>query len=145
MAEDEVVAFVRVIDALRDRTMFLRMRRCGLRVGEVRRLPWSAIDRRQGTVRIENRTGPVDRVVYLSSGVVNPLRQWHRRQAAEARDVFPRRLTRKGGPPLSARQIRNRMSRDLTIAGIAKADAPHSLRQSLGHPAPQRGRLAGGR
>jgi len=54
MAEDEVVAFFRVIDALRDRTMFLLMLRCGLRVGEVSSLPWSAIDLAQGTVRIDN-------------------------------------------------------------------------------------------
>jgi site-specific recombinase XerD len=52
MAEDEVIAFFRVIDALRDRTMFLLMLRCGLRVGEVSRLPWSAIDLAQGTIRI---------------------------------------------------------------------------------------------
>jgi integrase len=35
MAEAEVVAFFRVIDALQDRTMFLLMLRCGLRVSEV--------------------------------------------------------------------------------------------------------------
>ena len=38
MAEDEVVAFFRVIDAVRDRTMFLLMLRCGLRVSEVSHL-----------------------------------------------------------------------------------------------------------
>jgi site-specific recombinase XerD len=35
MAEAEVVAFFRVIDALQDRTMLLLMLRCGLRVSEV--------------------------------------------------------------------------------------------------------------
>ena len=39
MAEEEVIALFRVIDALRDRTMFLLMVRCGLRVGEVSSLP----------------------------------------------------------------------------------------------------------
>ena len=39
MAEEEVIAFFRVIDALRDRTMFLLMLRCGLRVSEVSPLP----------------------------------------------------------------------------------------------------------
>jgi integrase/recombinase XerD len=131
MAEEEVSAFFRVIDALRDRAMFLLMLRCGLRVGEVSRLPWSAIDLRQGTVRIDNSKGHVDRVVYMSSDVAKALRQWHRLQAAEARYVFPSRLTRKGGTPLSARQIRNRMSRYLTIAGITKAYSPHSLRHTF--------------
>jgi site-specific recombinase XerD len=45
--------------------------------------------------------------------------------------VFPSRLTRKGGTPLSARQIRNRMTRYLTIAGITKAYSPHSLRHTF--------------
>src|SRR6266849_7206098 len=75
MAEDEVVAFFRVIDALRDRTMFLLMLRCGLLVSEVSGLPWSAIDFTQGTLRIDNSKGHVDRVVYLSSDVAKALRQ----------------------------------------------------------------------
>jgi site-specific recombinase XerD len=70
-------------------------------------------------------------VVYLSSDVAKALRQWHRLQAAEARYMFPSRLTRKGGTPLSARQIRNRMTRYLTIAGITKAYSPHSLRHTF--------------
>jgi site-specific recombinase XerD len=131
MAEDEVIAFFRVIDALRDRTMFLLMLRCGLRVGEVSRLPWLAIDLAQGTIHIENSKGHVDRVVYLSPDVAKALRQWHRLQAAEARSVFPSRLTRKGGTPLSARQIRNRMTRYLSLAGITKAYSPHSLRHTF--------------
>lgn len=63
MAEAEVVAFFRVIDTLQDRTMFLLMLRCGLRVSEVSGLPWSAIDLGQGTLRVDNSKGQVDRVV----------------------------------------------------------------------------------
>jgi site-specific recombinase XerD len=130
MAEDEVVAFFRVIDALRDRTMFLLMLRCGLRVGEVSHLPWTAMDFAQGTVRIDNGKGHVDRVVYLAPDIAKALRQWQRLQAA-AHYVFPSRLTRKGGLPLSARQIRNRMTRYLKLAGITKAYSPHSLRHTF--------------
>jgi site-specific recombinase XerD len=82
MGEDEVVTFFRVIDALRDRTMFLLMLRCGLRVGEVSGLPWAAIDFTQGTLRIDNSKGHVDRVVYLSSDVAQALRQWQRLRPA---------------------------------------------------------------
>jgi site-specific recombinase XerD len=107
------------------------MLRCGLRVSEVSNLPWSAIDHAQGTLRIDNSKGHVDRVVYLSPDVAKALRQWHRLQAAGARSVFPSRLTRKGGTPLSARQIRNRMTRYLKLAGITKAYSPHSLRHTF--------------
>src|SRR6202008_5064222 len=95
MTDDQVMAFFRVLDALRDRTMFLLMLRCGLRVGEVSRLRWSALDLAQGTVRIENSKGHVERVVYLAPDVAKALRQWHRLQSAEACSVFPIRLTRK--------------------------------------------------
>src|SRR5438552_3277031 len=131
MAEDEVVAFFRVIDALRDRTLFLLMLRCGLRVSEVSGLPWSAIDFAQGTLRIDNSKGHVDRVVYLSSDVAKALRQWLGLQATKALYVFPSRMTRKGGAPLSVRQMRNRMTHYLKLAGITKAYAPHSLRHTF--------------
>lgn len=131
MAEDEIIALFRVIDALRDRTMFLLMLRCGLRVGEASSLPWAALDFAQGTVRIDNSKGRVDRVVYLAPDVAKALRQWQRHQAAPGRYVFPSRMTRKGGLPLSARQIRNRMTRYLRLAGIPKAYSPHSLRHTF--------------
>jgi site-specific recombinase XerD len=131
MADDEVVAFFRVIDALRDRTMFLLMLRCGLRVGEVSHLPWAAIDLAQGTVRIDHGKGQVDRVVYLAPDVAKALRQWQRLHATAAHYVFPSRLTRKGGLPLSTRQSRNRMTRYLKLAGITKAYSPHSLRHTF--------------
>jgi integrase/recombinase XerD len=130
MAEAEVVAFFRVIDALEDRTMFLLMLRCGLRVSEVSGLPWSAIDVGQGTLRVDNSKGQVDRVVYLSSDVATALRQWHGLQAA-AGYVFPSRMTRQRGLPLGARQIRNRMTRYLKRAGITKRYSPHSLRHTF--------------
>src|SRR6266446_2227925 len=80
MADDEVVAFFRVIDAVRDRTMFLLMLRCGLRVSEVSSLAWAALDFAQGTVRIDHSKGQVDRVVYLAPDVAKALRQWQRLQ-----------------------------------------------------------------
>jgi hypothetical protein len=41
MAEAERLAFCRGIDSLRDRTLFLLMLRCSLRVSQVSRLLWS--------------------------------------------------------------------------------------------------------
>jgi site-specific recombinase XerD len=123
MAEDEVVAFVRVIDVLRDRTLVVLMLRGGLRVGEVRSLPWAAIDLAQGTVRLDNRKGQGDRGVSLAPDVAQALRQWQGHQAAAAPDVCPSR-----GTSLPARHIRNLMTRSLKLAGIPTADSPHALR-----------------
>ena len=131
MAEAEVVAFFRVIDTLEDRTIFLLMLRCGLRVGEVSSLSWAAIDMAQGTLRVDNSKGYVDRVVYLSPDVTTALRQWHGLRSATAPYVFPSRMTRKGGLPLGARQIRNRMNRYLKLAGMTKRYSPHSLRHTF--------------
>jgi site-specific recombinase XerD len=131
MTEAEVVAFFRVIDALEDRTMFLLMLRCGLRVSEVSRLLWVAIDMIQGTLRVNNGKGQVDRVVYLSPDVATTLRQWYGRRAAAASYVFPSRMTRKGGLPLGARQIRNRMAHYLKLAEITQRYSPHSLRHTF--------------
>jgi site-specific recombinase XerD len=131
MAEAEVVVFFRVIDTLEDRTMFLLMLRCGLRVSEVSYLRWAAIDMAQGTLRVNTSKGQVDRVVYLSPDVATALRQWYGLQSATVGYVFPSRMTRKGGLPLGARQIRNRMTRYRKRAGITKRYSPHSLRHTF--------------
>jgi site-specific recombinase XerD len=114
MAEAEVVGFFRVIDALEDRTMFLLMLRCGLRVSEVSHVRWAAIDMAQGTLRVNTSKGQVDRVVYLSPDVATALRQWHGLQAAAADYVFPSRMTRY-----------------LHLARITKRYSPHSLRHTF--------------
>jgi integrase/recombinase XerD len=131
MAEAEVVAVFRVIDALADRTMFLLMLRCGLRVSAVSSVRWAAIEMAHGTLRVNNSKGQVDRVVSLSPDVMTALQQWHGLQAATAGYVFPSRMTRKGGLPLGARQIRNRMTRYLKLAGITKRYSPHALRHTF--------------
>jgi integrase len=103
MAEAEVVAFFRVIDALEDRTMFWFMLRCGLRVSAVSGVRWSAINLAQGTLRVDNSKGQVDRVVYLAPDVATALRQWQRLQTTAASYVFPNgRAVCRSGPGTSA-------------------------------------------
>src|SRR4029450_10372542 len=85
------------------------------------------------TLRVNTSKGQVDRVVYLSPDVATALRQWHGLQAAAADYVFPSRMTRKGGLPLGAPQIRNRMTRYLHLARITKRYSPHSLRHYAVH------------
>ena len=80
---------------------------------------------------MDNSKGQVDRVVYLAPDVATALRQWQRLQTAAAPYVFPSPMARQGGLPLGVRQIRNRMTRYLKLAGITKAYSPHSLRHTF--------------
>src|SRR2546428_5824265 len=126
MAEEDLIRFFQVIDVLRDRTMFLLMLRCGLRVGEVASLPWSAIDWTQGTIRVDNSKGRVDRVVYFSPDLEKVLRQWRRAQWPPMPLLFP--SAQRPGTPVSIRAIQHAMARYLKAAGIARRYSPHTLR-----------------
>jgi site-specific recombinase XerD len=127
--ENDLLCLFRVIDRLRDRTMFLLMLRCGLRVGEVITLTWSAINVEAGSIRINQGKGQVDRVVYYSTDVAHALRHWRRCQPSEATYLFP--SARKPGLPLGVRAIQHCMARYLHAAGITKPYSPHSLRHTL--------------
>jgi integrase/recombinase XerD len=129
MAEEDLIRFFQVIDVLRDRTMFLLMLRCGLRVGEVASLPWSAIDWSQGTIRVDNSKGRVDRVVYVSPDLAKVLRQWRRAQWPPIPWLFP--SPSLPGAPVSVRSIQRVMAQYLKGAGIAKTYSPHTLRHTF--------------
>jgi site-specific recombinase XerD len=131
--EDDLLGLFRVIDRLRERTMLLLMLRCGLRIGEVSTLTWSAINVEAGSIRINQGNGQVDRVVDYSTAVAHALRHWRRCQPAEATDLLPSALT--PGLPLGVRAIQHGLARYLHAAGLTKPYSPHALR----HPcAPQR-------
>ena len=77
IADSDLAAFFKVIDAVRDRLIFLLMLRCGLRVSEVCALTWSAIDFDGLTIRIDNSKGQVDRVAYIAPDIEKALKLWH--------------------------------------------------------------------
>jgi site-specific recombinase XerD len=129
LAEEDLIQFFKVIDLLRDRTMFLLMLRCGLRVGEVSALTWPAINSHVGSIRIDHSKGQVDRVVYYSPDVAKARRQWRDTQPREVTYVFPSPL--KHGIPLSVRAIQHRMAHYRKAAHITKPYSPHALRHTF--------------
>jgi integrase/recombinase XerD len=129
MAEDDLIRLFQVIDALRDRTIFLLMLRCGLRVGEVTRLSWAAIDWTQGTIRVNDSKGRVDRIVYFSPDMEKVLRQWRRTQWPPLPVMFP--SAHRPGTPVSIRTIQHAMARYLKAAGITRRYSPHTLRHTF--------------
>ena len=130
MAPDDIVAFFGVIDSLRDRLIFLMMLRCGLRVGEVHALPWSAINWEQSATRIDNSKGQVDRVVYFSPDLERELQQWHRLQPPGATYVFPSRLKAKHAH-LSRGGTIALMKRYVKKAQLQTPYSPHHLRHAF--------------
>ena len=129
IAEADLIRFFQVIDALGDRTMFLLMLRCGLRVGEVRALIWPVIDVERCAMRINTSKGQVDRVVYISPDVEQALRQWQQLQPQTATYVFPSAL--RPERPVTVRTIQRHMRHYLQVAQIATAYSPHSLRHTF--------------
>jgi integrase/recombinase XerD len=105
------------------------MLRCGLRVGEATTLPWSAIDWTQGTIRVDNSKGRVDRMVYFSPDLEKVLRQWRRAQWPPMPLLFP--SASRPNAPVSIRAIQHVMGRYLQAAGIPRRYSPHTLRHTF--------------
>jgi integrase/recombinase XerD len=128
MPDPDLVPFFKVIDAVRDRLIFLFMLRCGLRVSEVCALSWDAIDLHAGTVRITRGKGQVDRIVYLSPDVTQALQSW-RGHHTPGRYLFPSRTRTK--EHLSRYQINVLMDQYLAVAGLTRHYSPHCLRHTF--------------
>ena len=131
MANEDVVTFFQVIDSLRDRVIFLFMLRSGLRVSEVCRLRWSAVNGEQSSVRIDNSKGAVDRVVYMSADLEKALGQWRTIEPPEADYLFASRLGRKAGHPVGRRLIQHLMTRYVEQAQLSRPYTCHSLRHTF--------------
>jgi site-specific recombinase XerD len=126
--DTDLVAFFQVIDAVRDRLIFLFMLRCGLRVSEVCALAWDAIDLDAGTVRINRGKGQVDRVVYLSPDVKQALTLW-RAHHTPGVYLFPSPQRRRAH--LFRSMINRLMDQYLAAAGLTCHYSPHCLRHTF--------------
>ena len=128
--DDDLVTFFRVIDSLRNRLIFLLMLRCGLRVSETVRLKWDAINWEQGTLRIDDGKGAVDRIVYFSPDVDTAMQQWQRLQSPKSVYFFPSRHQKKAGAPLDRKSINDLMNAYIKQAGLPHY-TPHALRHTF--------------
>ncbi len=124
----DLAAFFHVIDAVRDRLIFLFTLRCGLRVSEVCALTWDAIDLHAGTVRINRGKGQVDRIVYLSPDVEQALQIW---RAHHAPGVYLFPSPKRHRSHLFRSQINVLMDQYLAAAGLTRHYSPHCLRHTF--------------
>lgn len=120
-------------EGLRDRAMLELMYACGLRVSELVGLPATALNLRQGVLRVTGKGGK-ERLVPLGEEA----RHWLERYLAEARPALVGRrvvphlfVTASGGAP-SRQQFWAAVKRHAAAAGIDPARvSPHGLRHSF--------------
>ena len=122
------------VEGLRDRAMLELMYACGLRVSELVELPATALNLRQGVLRVRGKGGK-ERLVPLGE----ESQHWLQRYLAESR---PALLVRKGdaavlfidakGQALSRQAFWRLVKRSAQVAGIDPARiSPHGLRHSF--------------
>jgi integrase/recombinase XerD len=138
LAESEIEALLAAPDVstplgLRDRAMLELMYACGLRVSELVGLPSTAVNLRQGVLRVTGKGGK-ERLVPLGEEA----QHWLQRYLAEARPALagkrvqvPLFLGGKGEAP-TRQAFWTLVKRHAAVAGIAPARiSPHGLRHSF--------------
>jgi len=138
LSESEVEALLRAPDVampagLRDRAMVELMYAAGLRVSELVDLPASAVNLRQGVLRVRGK-GNKERLVPMGEEA----QHWLERYLAESRPVFAgKRMLEplflgRAGDPLSRQQFWSLVKKLAVQAGIDPARvSPHGLRHSF--------------
>jgi integrase/recombinase XerD len=138
LAESQIEALLATPDVetdtgLRDRAMLELMYACGLRVSELANLPSTAINLRQGVLRVTGK-GSRERLVPLGEEAQHWLERYlagARPRLAAGRSLAPLFLEPDGDAP-SRQQLWQRVKRYAAAAGIDPARiSPHGLRHSF--------------
>ena len=130
LRDEQIDKLFSVITKCRDRSMFMLMLRCGLRLEEVANLSLGAMDLKRRKIYVLNGKGSKDRVVYVSNDAYDALVQYLRlRPRSRAKRVF---LVEKGtyrGKPISVRGIQKRMEYYAKKAAVKVSC--HALRHTM--------------
>jgi site-specific recombinase XerD len=130
LKDEEVTRFLDKLEDLRDRSMFLLMLRCGLRVEEVASLTIGALDLRRGKLLVKSGKGAKDRMVYVSPDAHEALTAYlNERSESRSKLVFLVEKGRCRGKPISVRGIQKRMEYYVKESGL-KASC-HHLRHTM--------------
>ena len=118
---------------LRDRAMLELMYACGLRVSELVGLPATAVNLRQGVLRVSGKGGR-ERLVPLGEEAQHWLQRYldSARQQLAGRRAVPSLFVNAGGDPPTRQQFWSLVKRYAAAAGIDPARiSPHGLRHSF--------------
>jgi len=134
-AEVEALLAAPAVDAplgLRDRAMLEMLYATGLRVSELVGLPMTAVNLRQGVLRVVGK-GSKTRLVPLGEEAQDWLQRYLDTARAELLDARPCEavfVTRRGGP-LTRQAFWYLIKRYAVRAGIGQSLSPHTLRHSF--------------
>jgi site-specific recombinase XerD len=131
MTDTDLAAVFNVIDAVRERLLFLLMRRCGLRVSAVCALTWAARAFHDGPARINHSQEPGARLTYGSPDVAHALKTWQAHQPT-GQWLFPSR--QRKGAPLQRSRLHGLLHESLQAATITTHASPHRLRHTFATP-----------
>jgi site-specific recombinase XerD len=129
LSREQVQRLFAHIDHPMDRTLFLVMLRCGLRVSEAAHLKLEQIDWEQQALQIEQGKGRKDRRVYMSPDAVASLEQCLAQHPGERAHGFVFWNRKRPARPLSVKAIQQKMERYTKAAGITASC--HSLRHTF--------------
>ena len=99
---------------------------CGLRLNELLQLKMNDIDSKNNVILIRNAKGGKDRVVMLSSLLLDSLRRYYKEYHPEEYLIEG-----QGGGPYSEKSVQTIVKNAASKAGITKKVTPHTLRHSF--------------
>ncbi len=127
LTRSEVHRIIAACGNTKHRMMLLTCYGCGLRVSELIRLTVQQIDGERGLLRIEQGKGSKDRMVVISTGLLDQLRHYWRRYRPTLW-LFPNSNT--PSIHLSVTSIQRAFKKAKTEAGIDKVGGIHGLRHA---------------
>ncbi|MBX2940018.1 MAG: site-specific integrase [Ferruginibacter sp.] len=125
LSQDELMRIINSIDNLKHRMIIMTCYSAGLRVSEVVNLKVNDIDSQRMTIHIRGAKGKKDRMVVLSSKLLDGLRRY-------AAFYRPEEYLFEGvgGGAYSTRSVQKILHEAKRVAGVQKRGSIHSLRHS---------------
>jgi integrase/recombinase XerD len=127
LSPEEVLRLVEAAPSGRDRTLLRTAYACGLRINELLHLRINDIDSARMVVIIRQGKGGKDRLVPLSSRLLDELRAYWR-QYRPPTWLFPGARPQH---PMNASNVQRMCQRLVARAGLTKRATPHTLRHSF--------------
>jgi site-specific recombinase XerD len=127
LSPEEVLRLVEAAPPGRDRTLLRTAYACGLRINELLHLRINDIDSARMVVVVRQGKGGKDRLVPLSSRLLDELRAYWR-QYRPRTWLFPGARPQQ---PMHASNVQRMCQRLVARAGLSKRTTPHTLRHSF--------------